>query len=52
MNNAFEVKFFGGEERKSLRKVKTHLMAEYRFRASTCAIAFGVALFEDALEQI
>ena len=52
MDNAFEVKFFGGQERKSLRKIKAHLMAEHRFCTRARAIAFGVAFFKDALKQI
>jgi len=49
MDDAFEMEFFSSKERKTLREVKAHLMAKYRFGARSCAIAFRIAFIEDAL---
>ena len=51
MNDAFEVQFFGGDQRKSLSKVKPHLIAKYRACACACAVFFVVSVVENMLEE-
>ena len=36
--------FFGGEQRESLRQIKTHLIAEHRQRTRASTVFFFVAV--------
>jgi len=46
------MEFFRGQHRKTLRKVKPHLVAENRARASACPVAAFYAIIYNALEKI
>jgi hypothetical protein len=41
------VAFLGGEQREAFRQIETHLVAEYRKRASACPIGLAVAVHEN-----
>src|SRR3546814_394786 len=50
--NAFGVQFFGGDQRKALAQVETHLVTEDRPRAGAGAVGFGLTLFVDMPHEI
>ena len=43
----FEVHFLGGEQRKALAQVETHLVAEHALRAGAGAVALHCSVFTD-----
>ena len=49
IDNGLEVQFLGGEQRKTVRHVKPHLMAEHGNSARTCAVVLDGAFIEHAL---
>ena len=46
------MQFFGGEHRKTLTQIKTHLIAKHRTRACTCAVTFVIAMFQYMVHQV
>ena len=52
MDHAFEVHFFGSDQRKTILQVKSHLVAENAEGACARAVAFSGAVFEDVSEKI
>ena len=50
VNDAFQMHLFRRDQRKTLRKVKAHLVAEHADGAGAGAVAFLVAVVEDVLE--
>jgi hypothetical protein len=52
VNDGFQVQPLGSDERKSFREVEAHLVAEDGQGARAGAIGLGVALVEDAPEEV
>jgi hypothetical protein len=52
VDDAFEVYFFGGHERKAVLQVKTHLIAEHADCARAGAVALLGAVFEDVAVEL
>ena len=52
VDDGFKVNFFGGDQRKTLRQVKAHLVAKDRARAGAGAVGFDVAVFQHMAHEI
>ena len=51
-DDAFEVDFFGGDQRKTFGQVKAHLVAEHAFGAGAGAVAFFSTMEIDVAQQV
>jgi hypothetical protein len=49
VDDALEVEFLGGEQRKTVCHVETHLIAEDALGASTCTVSLYYTLCGDSL---
>ena len=48
----FTCNFFGGQQRKALRQIEAHLMAEQRQRAGAGSVLLAPALAQQQIEEI
>jgi hypothetical protein len=52
MNNRFHMDLLGGNQGKTLRQIKAHLISENAERSGTGTITFGISVFEYVFEKV